>query len=93
VGFWSGICSIFGLVAALYSLYSGGETTRQLAGIERRVTFEGTLLPGHLPEPPSACRVFPPDSVRMYLGDVVFTVVGNAPTIALTIAGQEFITL
>jgi hypothetical protein len=93
VGFWSGICSIVGLVVAFYSLYSGGEATRQLAGIERRVTLEGTLLPGQQPDPSSACRTFPPNSVRMYLGDVVFAVVGNAPTIALTIGGKEFISL
>lgn len=93
VGFWSGICSIVGLLVAFYSLYSGGETTRQLAGLERRVSFEGTLLPGQQPDPPSACGTFPPNSIRVYLGDVVFAVVGDAPTIALTVSGKEFISL
>ena len=93
VSFWSGIASVLGLIAALYALYAGQVTTRQLTRVESQVTHEGILLPEHAPDPPSICGPMPMGSVKLYLGDVVFVVVGDSPTVALAIDDKQVVTL
>lgn len=93
ISFWSGIASILGLLLSTYALYDGRRTSLQLNDIVGQVTHEGSLLPGHKPDPPPSCGLTPEGAMRLYLGDVVFVVVGAAPTVALKIHKEPVLTL
>jgi len=91
---WSGIASIFGLLFSMYALYDGRRTSLQLNNIAGQVTHEGSLLPGHQADPPSSCSSLTPEgAMRLYLGDVVFVVIGATPTVALKIHEKPVLTL
>jgi hypothetical protein len=100
VSFWSGIASILGLLLSIFSLhlavkaiYDGRSTSQQLRNIEGQVTHQGSLLPGHQHDPPSACGLLPEGALRLYLGSAAFAIIGTTPTIALKIHGEPMLKL